>query len=133
MTLQDAIAAGPPWVGIWINILVFGAFVAPLVLLIWKPSRKAGIVTFVASVLAGFGVNYMFEIMGYVRLLGLPHLIIWVPTVVFLIMQQASGDMPTWPRRVIWFIVAILCISLAFDFIDAVRWIMGERAPIFYK
>ena len=38
--------------------------------------------------------------------------------------------MTNWPRRIIWFIIAIICISLVFDFIDVARWILGERAPL---
>jgi hypothetical protein len=130
MTLEEAMALQPQWVVIWVYVLVAGAFVAPVVLLIWKASRKAGIITLIASLLAGFGVQMMFYAMGYVKLLGLPHLILWVPIVVFLMAQQARGDMPNWPRRIIWFIIAIICISLAFDFIDVVRWVLGERAPL---
>jgi hypothetical protein len=113
-----------------VYVLVAGAFVAPVVLLIWKASRKAGIITLIASLLAGFGIQMMFDAMGYVKLLGLPHLILWVPIVVFLMAQQARGDMTNWPRRIIWFIIAIICISLVFDFIDVARWILGERAPL---
>tara|TARA_B110000908_G_C10238371_1_gene444702 strand:+ start:946 stop:1341 length:396 start_codon:yes stop_codon:yes gene_type:complete len=130
MTLEEAMALQPQWVVIWVYVLVAGAFVAPVVLLIWKASRKAGIITLVASLLAGFGVQMMFDAMGYVKLLGLPHLILWVPIVVFLMAQQARGDMTNWPRRIIWFIIAIICISLVFDFIDVARWILGERAPL---
>ena len=129
MTLEEAMALQPEWVMMWVYVLVAGAFVTPVVLLIWKASRKAGIITLVASLLAGFGVQMIFDAMGYVKLLGLPHLILWVPIVVFLMAQQARGDMPNWPRRIIWFIIAIICISLVFDFIDVVRWILGERAP----
>ena len=130
MTLEEAMALQPEWVMMWVYVLVAGAFVAPVVLLIWKASRKAGIITLVASLLAGFGVQMMFDAMGYVKLLGLPHLILWVPIVVFLMAQQARGDMTNWPRRIIWFIIAIICISLVFDFIDVARWILGERAPL---
>ncbi|MFT4707107.1 MAG: hypothetical protein ACI9PU_000945 [Ascidiaceihabitans sp.] len=130
MTLEEAMALQPQWVVIWVYVLVAGAFVAPVVLLIWKASRKAGIITLIASLLAGFGIQMMFDAMGYVKLLGLPHLILWVPIVVFLMAQQARGDMTNWPRRIIWFIIAIICISLVFDFIDVARWILGERAPL---
>ena len=130
MTLEEAMALQPQWVVIWVYVLVAGAFVAPVVLLIWKASRKAGIITLIASLLAGFGIQMMIDAMGYVKLLGLPHLILWVPIVVFLMAQQARGDMTNWPRRIIWFIIAIICISLVFDFIDVARWILGERAPL---
>ena len=128
MTLEEAMALQPEWVMMWVYVLVAGAFVTPVVLLIWKASRKAGIITLGASLLAGFGVQVIFDAMGYVKLLGLPHLILWVPIVVFLMAQQARGDMPNWPRRIIWFIIAIICVSLVFDFIDVVRWVLGERA-----
>jgi len=45
MTLQDAIAAQPAWVGIWTMVLTVGAVVLPLLLLIWPASRVAGMVT----------------------------------------------------------------------------------------
>ena len=130
MTFNEAMALQPAWVGLWTNVLFFGAFVAPLLLLIWKPSRKAGIVTLIASLLGGVAMQFMFGAMGYVKLLGLPHLIFWGPVVVFLIAQQARGDMPVWPRRIIWGILAVICISLVFDFVDVARWVLGERAPL---
>ena len=97
MTHEDSMALQPAWVGIWLNFLLAGAFVAPLLLLIWKFSCKAGIVTLLSSVIAAFCVQYMFDAMGYVNLLGLPHLVFWIPTVVFLIAQQSRGDMTIWP------------------------------------
>lgn len=130
MTFNEAMALQPAWVGLWTNVLMLGAFVAPLLLLIWKPSRKAGIVTLIASLLGGVAMQFMFGAMGYVKLLGLPHLIFWGPVVVFLIAQQARGDMPVWPRRIIWGIMAVICISLVFDFVDVARWVLGERAPL---
>lgn len=130
MTFNEAMALQPAWVGVWTSVLMLGAFAAPLTLLIWKSSRKAGIVTFVASILGAVAMQMMFDAMGYVKLLGLPHLVVWVPAVVFLIAQQARGDMPIWPRRIIWFITAVICISLAFDFVDVARWVLGERAPL---
>jgi predicted ABC-type sugar transport system permease subunit len=75
MTLQDAMALQPVWVGIWLNILLVGAFVAPLLLLLWKSSRKAGNVILLSSVIAVFCVQYMFDVIGDVELLGLPHLV----------------------------------------------------------
>jgi hypothetical protein len=123
-------AMQPAWLGIWLNVLLLGAFVLPLVLLIWKASRKAGIISFVASMVASFAIQMMFNAMGYVKLLGLPHVVLWVPVVVFLLGQQRRSDMPVWPRRIIWLIIATLCISLAFDIVDVARYVLGERASL---
>lgn len=129
MSFSEAIATQPQWIQLWLNVLLLGAFVAPLLLLIWKASRKAGVVTLVSSLIGGATIQYLFSVMGYVKLLGIGH-ILWLPVVVFLMAQQARGDMPNWPRRIIWFIITVISISLVFDFIDVIRWVLGERAPM---
>lgn len=130
MTLAEAIATQPAWVGLWLNVLLLGAFVAPLSLLIWKTSRKAGFITFISSAAGAFAVEMMFAAMGYVKLLGLPHVILWTPVVIFLLAQQKRGDMPVWPRQIMRAIIAIICVSLAFDYADVIRYFLGERAPL---
>ena len=97
MSFEEAMALQPVWVVIWMNILLVGAFVAPLVLLIWRQSRKAGAITFVVSVFAGFCIQMMYNSLGYVKLLGLPHLL-WIPVVMYLAGQARRADMPAWPR-----------------------------------
>ena len=130
MTFEEALAAQPAWVGIWLYVLLAGAFVLPLALLVWRQSRIAGIVTVVAGVLAGVGVNWIYEQMGYVKLLGLPHIIIWTPLVIWLIGQIRRADMPLWPRRIMIVVVAVICVSLAFDYTDVARYLLGERTPM---
>jgi len=127
MTLNELIALQPAWVGIWLNILLFGAFALPLALIFWSQSRMAGIVTVVASLAGGVGVQWMFSQMGYVKLLGLPHIIVWLPLVFYLLRQIKQPDMPQWPVRIMWFILITICISLAFDIVDVVRYVLGER------
>ncbi|OBY24659.1 hypothetical protein [Leisingera sp. JC1] len=127
MTLEEAIATQPLWVQIWVNILFLGAFVLPLALLIWKPSRLAGLVTVAASVLAAGGVYWLYGQLGYVRLLGLPHVILWTPLAVWLWRQRMRADMPVWPQRIILVVYAVIAVSLAFDYVDVARYLLGER------
>jgi len=75
MTFNEAIALQPAWVGMWLNILLFGAFILPVSLLIWKQTRITAIITVVASVVGGMATQWLFGQMGYVKLLGLPHII----------------------------------------------------------
>jgi hypothetical protein len=67
--------------------------------------------------------------MGYVKLLGLPHVLIWTPLVFFLLAQARKADMPVWPRRVIWVIVGTIVVSLVFDYVDVARYLLGARTP----
>lgn len=129
MTLEEAIALQPAWIGIWLNWLVFAVFALPLTLLIWKQSRITAVVTFVLAVLGGFGVYWMHGQMGYVKLLGLPHIILWTPLAYYLFRQIKQNDMPQWPKRITMVVLATVLISLVFDYVDVARWLLGERTP----
>ena len=129
MTFEEAIAAQPAWVGIWINWLSFGAFVLPLFLLIWKETRLTAVITVVGAVIGGVGVFMMFEQMGYVKLLGLPHVIVWTPLAYYLYKQMQRDDVRAWPKRIIAVVLVTLLISLVFDYVDVARYLLGETAP----
>ena len=125
MTLSEAITHQPLWIQYWLYVLVFCIIVLPLTLLIWKQSRLAASITIAAALLAGFGVSWVYDQLGYVKLLGLPHVIVWTPLVWYLFRQIKREDMPVWPRRIMMVVLAVLLISLAFDYVDVVRYIMG--------
>ena len=129
MTFEEATALQPAWVGIWLNILLFGAFILPVALLFWKESRITGIVTLVSSALSAAGVIWIFNELGYVKLMGLSHIIFWTPLVFFLFSRSRQPEMPIWPRRILWFVMATIVISLAFDYVDVARYFLGEREP----
>ncbi|MGJ8616764.1 MAG: hypothetical protein ACSHWS_07960 [Sulfitobacter sp.] len=130
MTMEEAIALQPAWVGIWLNWLFFGAFILPVALLIWRQSRLAAVLTVGVGVLAGAAVYFLYEQLGYVKLLGLPHVILWTPLAYYLFQQIKRPDMPDWPRRIIWVVLITLLISLAFDYVDVIRYLLGNRTPL---
>jgi len=70
MTLPEAIAQQPAWLGIWLNILMLGAFILPLTLFIWKPTRLVALAAIFTGLLSAVGVDWLFNQLGYVRLLG---------------------------------------------------------------
>lgn len=127
MSFEEAVALQPAWVGIWLNILLLGAFALPITLLFWRASRMAGFWSLVAALLSGVSVTWMFNQLGYVKLLGLPHLLFWGPLLVYLWRQIKRPDMPVWPRRIIYVVMTVIAISLAFDTVDVLRYLLGER------
>lgn len=129
MTFQEAIAQQPQWVQLWLNVLLAGAFILPAVLLIWRQTRVAGIATIIVSLTAGFAVMWLYDRMGYVKLLGLPHVLLWTPLVIHLIGQFRNTIMPRLPRVLLGCVIGTLLISLAFDYADLIRYILGERIP----
>jgi hypothetical protein len=130
MTLSEAITTQPLWVQYWLYALVFCIVILPLTLLIWKQTRLTTVVTIAASILAGIGVSRVYDHLGYVKLLGLPHIILWTPLVWYLWRQIKRGDMPKWPRRIMMVVLAVLVVSLVFDYVDVVRYVLGERTAL---
>lgn len=131
MSLNEAMAEfGPSWLRVWLPLLMLGGFIAPLVLLIWSQSRLVGAISFVASLLAAVSIDYMYKQMGYVKLLGLPHIIFWTPLIVYLIMQRRRLTLPAWPMRILTFMIVTIGISLVFDYVDAARYFFGNTEPL---
>lgn len=130
MSFEEAITLQPQWVQYWLNWLLFGGFVLPLALLIWRQSRITAVVAVVATLASGLTIGWLYEQMGYVKLLGLPHIIVWTPLAIYLVMQIRREHMPVWPKRIMSVVLATIIISLAFDYTDAIRYFLGERMPV---
>ena len=128
MTMQETLTLLPEWLIWWFNWLVFAVAVLPLALLIWPQSRR--VIAVAASILTGAAVYGMFRQMGYVKLLGLPHLLIWGPLAFYLFRKQAKDAMSIAARWIIRVILVTLLISLAFDVVDVLRYILGDRTPL---
>lgn len=129
MTFEEAIQKQPEWVQIWLYFLLVGAFLLPFALLVWRQTRLVGIVTILASMAAGLTIDAMYMRLGYVKLLGLPHVVLWTPVAIWLIRLVGREDIPVWPRRIMMLILATLLISLAFDYVDVARYLLGNRTP----
>jgi len=131
MSLNEAMAEfGPSWLRVWLPLLLLGGVIAPLVLLVWSKSRLIGAISFAVGIIAMIATNYMYTQMGYVKLLGLPHIIMWTPLVIYLILQNRKDDMPVWPQRIITFMIVILGISLVFDYVDVLRYFLGNTLAL---
>ena len=131
MTFQDAVAHQPLWVRLWLVWFLFGVLVLPFALLIWKQSRIVVLAAIIADIPAGLGTAWIYQHMGYVKLLGLAHIFFWTPLAVYLYMQLKRSDLPQWPRWIITVVLVTLVISLAFDYTDALRYLLGERTATF--
>ncbi|MDA8585433.1 hypothetical protein N9L47_04090 [Rhodobacteraceae bacterium] len=127
MTLSEAIAQQPAWVGIWLNVMMVGAMLLPFSLLIWRASRLTAVVTFVANVGAVLSTGWLYSQLGYVKLLGLGHMVFWTPLIVLIVVQMRREDMPVWPRRIMAVVMVTMLISLVLDYIDVGRYLLGER------
>jgi len=67
----------------------------------------------------------LFEAVGYVRLLGLTHIVFWTPLVIYL-WRQRSEFGNSWSGRYLWVVLATNSASLTIDYIDVVRYFLGD-------
>jgi len=131
MTFNEAVAAhAPAWVAIWMNFLLLGAIVLPLTLFFWKATRLTALFSLIAGVISVAGIMFLYQQLGYVKLLGLGHIVAWTPLAIYLWIKMRSPDVPPAPRAIIGVVLTTIMVSLVFDYIDAARYIAGERTPL---
>jgi len=123
----DMAANSPAWVKIWVNVMVAVLAIAIPFSFAHREARWM----LLGIVLGMAGTLIAYSLFGFTRLLGLGHLIFWTPTLLYMLTVRGRG----YHARTLfakWILIAILVIgvSLAFDFVDLLRWILGERATI---
>ena len=119
------LASGPQTV--WLYWMSFVIIVTPLVLVFSKATRLDAVIVLLTHIAMLVGMSWVYDQMGYVRLLGIVHVILWTPLFIYLFFRAKNGEMPLLCRSVIWMTVATLAISLVFDYTDVARYLLGER------
>lgn len=74
-------------------------------------------------------MTLMAEVWGFVRLLGLVHLLWWTPLVAYLIPRVRKMDASAF-RVYLIVLLATICASLVIDAADVVRYGAGERQDL---
>lgn len=130
MTFDEALAQQPQWVQLWVNwmgLVLIGSFVA---LLFSRATRRDALILLAANVPMVFFMQWLYGQLGYVRLLGLPHVIVWTPLVIYFLWRLRDPAITVPFRQIIWLLLATMIISLGFDYADVVRYLLGEREPL---
>ena len=130
MTLDEALAQQPEWVQVWVVVLTILTVALPMVLLWWRETRLAASLALLATVAGGVGVQVLSEQSGYTRLLALPHVLLWTPTLAYLIVVLQRSTVRRYARAVGTALAVVLAVSLVFDWASVVRYALGERAPM---
>ena len=115
------------WQTVWLYWMSFAIIVTPLVLVFSKATRRDAVIVLLMNIAMLVGMGWVYEQMGYVRLMGIVHVILWTPLFVYLFLRAKKGEMPLLCRLVIWMFVATLAVSLVFDYTDVARYLLGER------
>jgi len=129
-TLNDAIATEPMWLQAWVYALVFTHLIAIFFVVVRTDGkwvvRYEPVAILASFIAAGVFMSWLYQQVGYVRLLGLAHLIFWTPAFVWVFMRRkAIGIESLFGKYVVLYLV-IAGISLFIDAIDVIRYLLGD-------
>ncbi len=131
MTFNEAmfsIATG--WILVWFYWLGYAIVATPVILAFSRATRRDALIVLLTNISVVASMGWLYEQIGYVRLLGIVHVILWTPLFVYLFCRAKKGEMTLPFRLVIWLFAATLAVSLAFDYVDVVRYLLGDRGSM---
>jgi hypothetical protein len=118
------IATAPLWVQYWLNYM-------GVVLMLSIPFAFVRVEARWAVLVVALTVPAMVALhsaMGYVRLLGVVHVVVWTPFVIYLWRRRDRWRVKeTLSGKWIALLFATMIVSLAFDYTDVARWLLSER------
>ena len=136
-TLGEAISTEPTWLVSWLVLLVGTQFLS-IALVIYKDEqgfrfRWEPLAIIGCFLLAGAIMEAMYARMGYVRFLGLAHIIGWAPIYIYLVIKRKGiGFVTLWGKYVHLYLL-IAGISLVIDTVDVVRYLVGDDASLYLR
>lgn len=115
------IAEGPQWIYWWTRIIDISNWLLVLFAFFDRRVRWALLAWVVNMAL----MVSLYNIYGYVRILGLSHIIAWTPLLIYLLIKRRPFLSENWPGRYLYWFMAVISASLVFDYIDLVRYFTG--------
>ncbi len=113
----------PLWLQAWVGWMMLVNTAA--LLFLKQPAARVVLVAWIGNIIT---MGVLYEMVGYVRLLGLSHVIWWTPLAVYLWRQRAQFQAPDWFGYWGRVLLATILASLVIDYIDVVRYLLGDGA-----
>lgn len=119
----------PLWVQIWVGLILVPVNALPFFFLDTPTGRWAA---WAAVFVVSTNAPIMLIAGGMSRLMAVPHLLAWGPLVMALLWRLCSPHISGEPLMapelpLLWTLLSINSVSLAFDALDTWRWCRGER------
>lgn len=123
----DLMARSPEWVLIWLQILM-GVLAISILFSLFRHEARA----ILFGTLMGMAmVVIIYAQFGFTRILGVGHILFWTPTLFYMLSLQGTASVTkTWFGRWLWPAIVVMGLSLAFDYADLIRYMMGARDVI---
>lgn len=131
---EAVMATQPTWLIAYLFVLTaanFGAvfFIAKRTDKGWRPRYEA-LAIIAAFLLAGEFMEYLYQQYGYVRLLGLAHIVFWTPVYAWIFTHRKDYAAYPYFSKFVPFYLVMAGISLTIDVIDLLRYALGETGSM---
>jgi len=130
-SLDAALATEPLWLQAWVLLLVVTHLAALLFVVRRRPQgglavRTEPIAIVLSFLAAGLFMGWLYEQVGYVRLLGLPHLVFWTPVWVWMLRRRRALGARTLFGKYVHAYLVVAGLSLVIDLVDVARYLVGD-------
>lgn len=129
-TLGAAMATEPIWLRAWLAVLI-SVYIAALFFIVRREAGSWRVrfepIVIVASFLgSAVLMNAIYAHVGYVRLLGLAHLVFWTPVYVWVFYRRRAIGTDSFFGKYVQAYLLVAGASLVIDAIDVVRYLAGN-------
>ncbi len=118
----------PVLMTIWLRWLVLVNIIPALIFVRQVQARWVlGAVAFIAVVNVPLGMMF-----GFGKALAIPHLIVWIPLIIYLAQEWRNGQIKNTPIFKGWIAAVMITnlISVIFDIRDGTQFLLGDTEPI---
>jgi hypothetical protein len=71
-------------------------------------------------------MNWLYTQVGYVRLLGVAHLVFWTPVYVWVLLHRRTLQSEGLFGKYVLLYLVVAGISLVIDLVDLIRYLLGD-------
>ncbi len=116
-----------PW-NLWVAVMA----IANMALGILYFSMPEGKLTLAALMGSFVVMTVIFSKFGFVRLLGLGHVLFWTPLCIWLLtrLQDGQYDLAVGLKTWVYCVLVVNILSLLIDYADVIRYLRGERSAL---
>lgn len=124
MDMMQDIAREGPLLQSWVYWMI-ALNTAAILFVIHRVEARWVLAAWIANL---FLMGFLYETYGYTRILGLSHVVLWTPLLVYLWRRRSHFDSASWGGRYLWLVSVTILVSLVFDYVDLVRYFLGDQA-----
>ncbi len=120
--MAEQLAQEALWLQLWVGWLVV-ANLAALIFVVKSVEARWVVGLFILNALF---MQWLYSQVGYVRLLGLSHVIFWTPLLIYLWKRRKFTYLSTWTGKYLYLVFITDGISLLVDYVDVARYLLGD-------